>query len=371
MKILLLADPNSTHTQRWAKSLVAKGLDIYIFGLSPAPEDIYADSPQIKTYSGRINTSVSKQDKGIFSKLVYLGVLSELKNLINDIKPDIVHAHYATSYGLLGALSGFHPLIISVWGSDIFDFPTKSIFHKALLEFNLSRADKILSTSHAMAGETARYTNKSIEVTPFGIDLGLFSRGDAAVDLFNDDDIVIGTVKSLEKVYGVEYLIHGFKILKDKYPRLPLKLLIVGGGSQEGFLRTMTKALGIEKDTVFTGPVPHKLLPRYYNRISVFAALSNRESFGVAVIEAAACGKPAVVTDVGGLPEVVDDNRTGIIVPPADPKKAAEAIEKLLFNKDLYENMGNAARKKVEELYNWDDNVEQMIRIYKSLSPNQ
>lgn len=367
MKILFLADPNSIHTQRWAKSLSQKGLEIYIFGLSQAKENLYTDSPQIKIYSGDINPSISKQNMGIFAKLSYVKVLSKLKKIIKEVKPDIIHAHYATSYGLLGALSGFHPLIISVWGSDVFDFPNRSWLHRSLLKFNLNKADKILSTSLIMDKETAKYTDKSIEVTPFGIDLNIFKKGASVDDLFQDTNIVIGTIKSLEKVYGIEYLLQAFEILKKKYPQLPLKLLIVGSGSQEKSLKNLAKILDIEKDTVFTGFVPYEKLPQYHNTISVFAALSNQESFGVAILEAAACEKPSVVSNVGGLPEIVDNNITGIVVPPADPQKAAEAIEKLILNKELYDKMGAAARKKVEKSYNWDDNVEQMIKIYKDL----
>lgn len=367
MKILLLADPNSIHTQRWAKSLSKQGLEIYIFGLSPVIGNLYIDSPQIKIYSGNIDISVSNQSKGILTKFNYLNVLSKLKTLIQEIRPDIVHAHYATSYGLLGALSGFHPFIISVWGSDVFDFPNRSWFHRSLLKFNLNKADKILSTSHVMAKETAKYTDKPIEVTPFGIDLNLFKKETVTNSRLNNSDIVIGTIKSLEKIYGIEYLIQGFKILKNKYPQLPLKLLIVGSGSQESILKNLVKVLDIEKDTIFTGFVPYDKLPKYHNTISVFVALSNQESFGVAVLEAAACSNPAVVSNVGGLPEIVDDNVTGLVVPPADPQKAAEAIEKLILNKELYAKISVAARKKVENSYNWDDNVEQMIKIYKNL----
>ena len=88
-------------------------------------------------------------------------------------------------------------------------------------------------------------------------------------------------------------------------------------------------------------------------------------ALGWAVIEASACEKPALVSKVGGLPEVVKDGVTGFIVPPRNPEKAAEAIEKLILNKDLRVRMGQAGRERVKQLYNWDNNVGQMISIYK------
>jgi len=367
MKILLLADPNSSHTQKWAISLAQKGFAIGIFGLSTYNGNLYNAYTNIQVYGfGLSKEQIGTKDTT--GKMRYVQAVPMLKKIIKEYKPDIVHAHYATSYGLLGVLSGFHPLFISVWGSDIYEFPKKSFLHKKLLEFNLTRADRIFSTSHAMAEETKKYTTKEIHVIPFGIDLNIFKPDITNKnDLFLEDDLVIGTVKSLEEIYGIEYLIEAFKILKDRQPLLPLKLLIVGGGSQEGNLKQKVKDMNLENQTVFTGKVEHKLIVKYHNMISVFVALSISESFGVSIIEAGACGKPVVVSNVEGLPEVVEKGITGFIVEPKNPLEATNAIEKLLLEPDLRVQMGKNARKRVEHLYKWDDNIKQMMEMYKNV----
>lgn len=364
MKLLLLSDPNSVHTIKWAKSLAQNNIDIVIFGLGNFTVKDYdgISNIQVKTLGGAVT-----RDEGSFAKLKYLKALPTIKEIIKDFKPDIVHAHYATSYALVGALSGFHPFIVSVWGSDVFTFPHKSFLHKAILKFNLKVADKILSTSNVMLKETKLYTNKKIEVTPFGIDMKEFKPMCTKVELFDKNDIVIGTVKTLEKKYGIEYLIRAFKILSDKYEKLPLKLLIVGGGSLENHLKELSKELNIEDKTVFTGKVPFTDVPKYHNMLSVSVSVSNSESFGVAIIEASSCSKPVVVSNVGGLPEVVEDGVSGFVVPPRDPQATAEAIEKLILNESLQQQIGQAGRARVNRLYNWDDNVKQMIKIYKDI----
>jgi glycosyltransferase involved in cell wall biosynthesis len=308
---------------------------------------------------------LKKQD-GNFVKIKYLKSLTTLKKAIKSFNPDIIHAHYATSYGLLGTLSKFHPYIISVWGSDIYDFPHRSFIHKKIVEFNLFRADKILSTSKVMAKETQKYTGKDVEVTPFGIDLQFFKPAKVQ-NLFEEKNIIIGTVKTLEEKYGIEYLIRAFKILKDKRLDLPIKLLIVGGGSQELYLKDLTKELGIEKDTIFTGRVPYTDVPKYQNMLSVSVSVSDSESFGVAVVEASACEKPVVVSNVGGLPEVVVDGITGFIVEPRNPAQTADAIERLILDDQLRIKMGKAGRERVQLLFNWNDNVDQMVRIYRNV----
>ncbi|MFH1215337.1 MAG: glycosyltransferase [Pseudomonadota bacterium] len=366
IKVLLLSDSSSVHTIKWARALFLSGVDVCVFGLNSCPLDTYTSFPDVRVVSSKIDADVIRASQGAIQKLQYFKVLPMLKRIIKEFKPDIVHAHYATSYGLLGALCGFHPYILSVWGSDIFDFPNVSFAHRSLVTFNLMRADKILSTSHVMAIETRKYTGKAIEVTPFGIDLAVF-KPQSVDSPFAPEDIVVGTVKALEEKYGIEYLIRAFHQVRCWHPQLPLKLLIVGGGSLDSYLKGLASDLGLDDCVVFTGWVPYDDVPKYHNMLTVSVSVSNSESFGVAIIEASACEKPVVVSDVGGLPEVVEDGVTGIVVPPRDVTATASAIECLAMGEELRLKMGHAGRERVKRLYDWNANVSQMIDIYKGL----
>jgi L-malate glycosyltransferase len=363
-RIFFLSDVNSAHTRKWAESLAKKGFDIGVFSLSSCKSDWFEPYKNIRIFSSGNVRSGQFTSSDIFKFTSYLKELNNLKRIIREFKPDILHAHYATSYGFLGVLTKFRPFIISIWGSDVYDFPKRSVLHKALLKYNLKKADKLLSTSHVLARESAKYTDHPISVTPFGIDMELF-RPEPVKSIFKEGDIVIGTIKMLEQVYGIDYLMRAFKIVKDKYSLLPLKLLIVGNGLQEKELKALSVALEIEADCVFAGFVDHSLVPIYHNMISVSCFLSNSESFGVSVLEASACEKPVIVSNVGGLPEVVEDGVTGFIVPPKNAMAAAAAIEKLILNKSLCEQFGKNGRSKVSELYDWNKNLEGIIQIYK------
>ncbi len=366
MKVILLADSNSTHTIKWALSLSKRGINIYIFSLSKLIVNSYKNSKNIEIKSAN---QIVKYEEGKLSKIKYLKIVPILKEYISKVQPDVVHAHYASSYGLLGALSKFHPFVISVWGSDVFDFPNNSIIHKNILKINLRKADKILSTSKVMATETQQYTNKPIEITPFGIDTKQFAKK-TVKSIFNKNDIIVGTIKSLEPVYGIEHLINAFKIVSDKHPKIPLKLLIIGGGSQEKKLKLLVKDLNIEDQTIFVGKILHSEVPRYLNMLSIFVALSNKESFGVSIIEASACKLPVVVSNVGGLPEVVENKKSGYIVPAQNPEQAAKKIEMLVLDSELRQSMGDFGREWVKRTYNWTDNVDQMISIYNKMLKN-
>ena len=353
-RILFLASGYSIHTVRWVNAIVDRGFETHLLSLHPV--------------RGGLDSRVHMHRVPFPPNWGYFANCPWVRAIVERIKPHLIHAHYASGYGTVAALAGFHPTLLSVWGSDVYDFPQQSRLRTKLLEFNLARADKILSTSHVMAKETSKYTDKPIDVTPFGVDLERF-RPQRLQSMFDPEDIVVGTVKALHENYGIEYLIRAFRLLKDRHPGLPLKLLIVGEGPQEADLKMLSKDLGLSKDTLFAGHVLHTDVPEYLNVFSVFVAVSilDRESFGVAVIEASACGKPVVVSDTGGLPEVVEDSVTGFLVPPSSPHETADAIEKLVLNESLRVRMGKAGRERIRRLYDWDANVDHMVNIYRSV----
>lgn len=120
MKICFLSDANSIHTKKLCAFFKDRGHEVYVISLN---EGVI---PNVKVYS--FDVSLDKiRNKNNLKKLEYLTYRKKVKKLIREINPDIVHAHYATSYGFLGALSNFHPYVLSVWGSDVFDFPRKTI----------------------------------------------------------------------------------------------------------------------------------------------------------------------------------------------------------------------------------------------------
>ena len=181
MKVLLVSDAGSIHTRRWASSLEDAGLDMVLFSITPADEDWYCRKG-IKIYVFDLfgykkkKNSFNKKKNLVASLTAHAGAVRALRTVIRKEKPDILHAHYATSYGLVAALSGFHPFVVSVWGSDIYEFPRQSAVNRMAVKYILGRADRVLSTSCAMAAETARYCRGDIGITPFGVDTDIFRK---------------------------------------------------------------------------------------------------------------------------------------------------------------------------------------------------
>jgi glycosyltransferase involved in cell wall biosynthesis len=360
MKILLLADTYSEHTEKWALGLAEKGIQVGLFSFNKASYEWYSH-PNITVFfepEKKINAESS------LTKLAYLKYVAVLKKIIRHFQPDVLHAHYATSYGLVGALSNFHPFIISSWGTDVMKFPNKNFVAKSILKYNFNKADALCATSGTVKEYILQVVSKEVTVVPFGIDVKKFSS--KKVDsLFKSGDFVVGSIKPLESLYNIDILINSFAVLNKDYPAL--KLLIVGEGTAESELKALVKKLKIEENVIFTGRIPFHEIPDYYNMIHVLVNISEYESFGVSVIEAMACGKPVVVSNVGGLREIVRTEMLGFKVDVRNAEQTGEAIKKLITDKKLYELIAVNARAHVIENYNWNDNLNQMIGIYNNL----
>lgn len=358
MKVALLSDAGSVHTCRWANALVEKGLKVHLISQSAplALLDARVEFHQFRNF-------------GIFG---YFLIVPLVSRLLSKIKPDIVNAHYASGYGTTARLVNYHPYMLSVWGSDVYDFPYKSKLNAYLLRKNLCAADKIASTSNCMANQILKIapTISDIAITPFGVDVELYECPTIGEDN-ETDTIVIGTVKTMTLVYGIDTLLRAFAIVRNKLmidlPKIGrrLELRLVGGGANNQQFMTLAVDLGIADCTSFVGQVPHSQVPKELSLINIYAALSRQESFGVAAIEAGAACKPAVVSDAEGLSEVIVDGITGFVVPKNDPFAAANAIEILILNAKKRREMGLAGRKHVENNYNWNKCVDNMITTYE------
>ena len=357
MKILLIGALNSNHTKRWANAMAIRGHEVLVAHRPDQMDDIGDLHSNVKTvalkYGGK-------------SYSYYLNVPC-LKKIYKKFAPDIVNAHYASGYGLLARLANVRPLVISMWGSDIFDYPYRNKFNHSVIVKNLNYCDAIASTSFAMADEARKVLgqpNKEITVTPFGVNIDKFI---PASESKSNQRPIIGIVKYLEPIYDIPLLIKAFAIVHKKCEIKPL-LHIYGGGRLLEELTNLANTLGVGDDVVFFGTIPNAQVADVLQSFDVFVNCSVKESFGVAIVEAMSCGLPVVATDTAGFKEVVDDGVTGFILADRQPDTMAEKILELLNDPNLRKVMGAAGRKKVLELYDWEKNISIMENLYKNLS---
>lgn len=360
MKICFIAPADSYHTIKWCKWFCSQGHDIHVISFVNSIID------GITIHSLDVGVDRNGSD---FNKIKYLKYAGKVKRIVEQIKPDIINVHFATSYGTVVALSGLKDYVLSVWGSDIYDFPQKSIFHKFMLKFSLSRAKYIFSTSNAMAEETRKYTKKKIEITPFGVDTELFSPSKRNRDQ-SDEDFIVGTVKALTPKYGIEYLLKAVAIIKSEYPQIPIKLRIAGKGSHEDEYKKLAMSLGINDITTWLGFIPQDQAAKEWSNmdVGIVASTLDSESFGVSAVEAQACGRPVIISDVPGLMEATCPGQTSVVVQRKNEKALAEAIVNLYEKPDLRNELGKSGRILVLKKYEINYCFERIEKLFVQIA---
>ncbi len=345
MRICFIAPASNYHTQKWSKWFEKNGHEVHIISFINTSE-----IHNVKVHF--LDAGVDVQGRDI-EKLKYLLFARKIKKLVKKINPDVVNVHYATSYGTVAAFSGIKNYILSVWGTDIYAFPRKSIMHKLMLKYSLKRAKYIFSTSKAMAEETKKYTKKKIEITPFGVDMNLF-HPEKRERKDDDNTFVIGTVKALESVYGIELILRAVAEIKISHPEYNIKIRIAGKGSKENELKCLSEKLKISNDTTWLGFISQEQAAYEWANMDLAVIPSYQESFGVSAVEAQACGTPVLITEVQGLMEATLPEVSSRIVPIGDVNSLKEEIIFLYKNRAYGRQLGYAGRKFVENNFDID-----------------
>jgi glycosyltransferase involved in cell wall biosynthesis len=352
MKIVLISPGGSIHTRRWANGISRRGHEVCVVSLHD-----FLDSfdPEVRKFRLPFNSPL-----GYFLNKKYLF------NLLKEIGPDIVNTHYASGYGFLSRGIEGYPYLLSVWGSDVFEFPERSYFHRLVLIKNLLSAHHIASTSLVMRQRVLELVpDLNVSITPFGVDLKSFEGTCGAKR--NSNSITIGTIKALDLRYGIDILIRAFSIcINQLQSEFRVRLVIVGGGPQEALLKKLVYELGLDSVVTFVGRVNHEQVPAMLKDFDIFVALSRSESFGVSILEAGASGLPVIVSDAPGLKEVTNHRQTGFVVPIGDVQAAADALIRLVQDPLLRNTMGTMGLKHVRQNYGWDSSLDKMFEAYDS-----
>jgi teichuronic acid biosynthesis glycosyltransferase TuaC len=290
---------------------------------------------------------------------------------------DIVHAHghvYMSSY-LAGKLAKKYdkPFIVTQHNTFIdykswlntLEHLNDIIIGKSVLK----DADRILTVSK----ETMKYVlrlgaDKSKTVVMYnGVDTKCFKtvKKEASkkrLDLSEKRKIVF-SVRRLVYKNGIDTLIKSAHIVAQKNP--DTLFVVAGKGPNRKLIEDRIKELEIQNNIKLIGYVPDELLPVYYDAADYFILPSaSGEGLPLVLLEAMSCELPVIATTVGGIPEIIEHMKNGILVPPRNPEAMAKALSKLLSEEKLRENIGKEAKRKIENQFSWKENVRQLENIY-------
>lgn len=360
MIICFIGPAHSSHIIKWCNWFTNHGHEVHVISFRNA----LINNTTVHFIGGsRVN-----EQGGDIQKIRYLFNAKKIRKIVEQINPDVVNVHFATSYGAATALSGLKNYILSVWGTDVYEFPRKSPFHKILLKYSLSRAAHIFSTSQAMAEVTKLYTNKSIDITPFGVDMSLFNPDKRTRK--DETDFIIGTVKTLQPKYGIDYLLKAAAYVKNTRPDITMKVRIAGKGTSENELKKLADDLKISNITEWLGFISQEEASRVWANmdVAVVASISTSESFGVSAVEAEASGVPVIISDVPGLMESTKPGVSSIVVPRKNEIEIGKAIIFLYDHPDKRMEMSITGRQFALDNFELNCCFEKIEKLLISLS---
>jgi glycosyltransferase involved in cell wall biosynthesis len=294
---------------------------------------------------------------------------------------DIIHLHYPFIFGaeIVWAVSKLrHIPFVVTYHNDLIGQGSRRLLFNAYsaltagMVLGAARKLGVVSMDHArtcrMARMFIRRWNDVVEI-PNGVDTDLFRPlpGDPAVRRkfgIPQEAPLILFVGALDRAHyfkGVSFLLD----VIAKINRKNIYLLIVGDGEWKARYQSHAEELGISQEVVFAGSIPFPELPQYYGCADVLALPSELESFGMVLIEAMACEKPVIATDLPGIRTVVTDGVEGWLVPPSDMDKWVEKIRSLLDDPQGRMDMGIHGRAKVENQFAWRRILPRLIRLYE------
>lgn len=288
-------------------------------------------------------------------------------------KFDLIHAHMPTPWSAdwSAAASRFRrkPLVLT-YHSDIVGRGTASYLARAYnrsgLKFVLDSADKILVARSSHLSSCLEDHKDKVSVVPIGVDEKAFVPFSAPQRC---DVFFLSVLDEFHGFKGLEVLLRSLKTVKEEFE--DVRLVVGGSGARLEAYRSLARSLGLEKNVGFAGFIPEGDLAGYYNGCRLFVLPSTNpslETFGIVLVEAMACARPVVATEIAGAADDVRRANAGIVVRSDDDVGLARAIVRILKDERMAEEMGMSGRRLVEEKYSWKKVALQIEMIYQDLA---
>jgi glycosyltransferase involved in cell wall biosynthesis len=327
VRIATLANAAVGHTRRWVGDLRARGHEVEVWSLERGPGELGA------------RTLPSAPLPGL---LRYPLALPALRAALVRFAPDLVDAHFVPNYGLLGALSGYHPLAVTAWGSDLLVAGGRDALQRARARFVLGRADLVLADAAnlARAAQSLGAPASRVHQVSWGVDLAGFRSGGA-----REPGLLLST-RMHERVYDLDTVLAGVAPVLARRPGA--RLVVAGDGRLRADHERLAARLLPEGRWTFIGMQTPAALAGWLARADVYLSASRSDSTSLSLLEAMAAGALPVVSDIEGNREWVGEGDGARLFAPGDPAALEGALERALAASDWAEGARARNRRVVE-----------------------
>ena len=363
LKILFIANPNSTHTRRWVNWFIQRGHTAAV--IADAPIKNAWEYVQVFDLPSHFNKRIIR----------YFVWEIKTRQIIHQWQPDILHAHRVSSAGWLGAFSNFHPLVITPWGTDLYQHPAKSSIARFLAGFTLQRADLVTADSHDLCSLAIHFgANPSItHLIQLGVDTGIFNPSETTGEWNNLFGItgrpVVLSPRGVNRIYNLDTIIRAISLIKPAFPGIIMILREYNvDPSYKAELERLIQQHGLQNTVCWIGEIePYSNLADLYRLSDVVVSVPSSDGTPVSVLEAMACGAPVIASDLPSLREWISHRENGLLVPARDHITLASQITEILLNPGLRVLFASRNFILIKEKGTQDKEMSKMELLYRGL----
>ena len=333
--------------------------------------------PQWEKLAGSVGILPTLQRNKFYYLLIPFFLFAQIISsiiLVRKIRPDVIHAHWIIPQGVIASI--LHklfrvPVIVTAHGADVFSLQGKLVSKCKLIA--LKSACQVTAVSKALARLIKALDTHLAEpvVLPMGVDASFFSPEKRTRSIKEQYDIkgpFLLFVGRLTEKKGVVFLVDAMVDVVRFFP--DAKLLIIGSGERETFLKEHVRRLNLSMTVVFVGGLSNQELPQYYASADIFVGPSiqidkgDTEGFGLTFVEAAMSGCLVIGTKVGGIEDIVEDNKTGFLVPQRDTAALAQKVIWVVEHLSSLDSVRDNARKRCREKFDWEVVIAKYIALF-------
>ena len=357
MKIIYFSKNYTPHDYRFLSSLSNTKHEIYYLKLEANTRQVEDRSvpsnfQQILCAGGRREFRWSDLPRLTF----------DLRRIIREIKPDLIHTGPIQNCAFISVLTGFRPILTMCWGYDLVKDADRNSRMKWITSYTLKRSAFFVSDAQFTRDKAVAFgmNPEKTVVFPWGVDIKHF------VPQKNENakrkSITLFCNRTWEEIYGVDVLAKAFVKVAANDPNV--NLILLGGGSQGARIRHILMNGGVMDRVHFGGQVTYNDLPRWYNMADIYISPSHVDGSSVSLMEALACGLPSLVSDIPGNKEWIVEGQNGWLFRDGDADDLANKILQAIKNLKLLKQFGESARKTAEERANWKKNFGKLLGAY-------
>jgi len=367
VKICFVGDGKSIHVKRWVGYFAGRGHTVHLISIREGeqPEGVH-----------QINLKPLQREKRLPFLFRLMGHFLSVRRLVREMRPDILHSHYANLPGWYGAFCNFHPFVLTLWGGDIladqgaFKFP----FSRRLTKWALERTDLITVHSRFLRDAALQIgeVGDKIKWVRWGVDLARFRPQVDAQSLRSTLNLgsgpVVLSMRIPHPLYNIETIIKSIPLVKRRMP--DVKLIIKEYLAEPGYmgrLRGLAQGLGLTDVVTFVGEVPYDRIPFYLNLADVYVSIPSSDGMPISLMEAMACGAAPVLSDLPQYKEMIVEGENGLYVPPGDEEALSTALITLLKDQGLRRRIVENNLRKIREIGDFTTEMGKMEHYYREL----